>query len=206
MSVVLSTIKEPFFTCDKKCCTVKVSEYSSPFFREWRHNAKKAGIFFYDPKENKVLLVQSRGLFWGPPKGTIEFAETIEECAVRETREETGLEVTPKEFLDSRRIKNKATYYFVNRSATDDIEIQNTKENDANGITWIKLECLQEEVKKGRMIINQHCRILLKQFLRFDIGESDFVRVESSKRPFRRYYKESPKDKKNGQEDQPQLS
>lgn len=206
MSVILSTTQEPFFTCDKKCCIVKVSDYSSPFFREWRHNAKKAGIFFHDPKENKVLLVQSRGLFWGPPKGTMEFSETIEECAVRETREETGLEVRPEEFLDSRRIKNRATYYLVNRSSKDDIEIQDTKENDANGITWIKLDCLQQEVLKGRMIVNKHCKILLKQFLQFDIQESDFVKIESGKRPFRRYNKESPKDKKNGQEDNSQLS
>lgn len=205
MSVILHASQNSTFTCDKKCCTVKFADNFSPLPHERRRNAKKAGTFLYDPKENKVLLVQSRGLFWGPPKGTIEFSETIEEGAVRETREETGLEIRPEEFLDSRRIKNKATYYLVNRSSDIEIEVQTNKENDANGITWIKLECLQEEVKKGRMVVNQHCKILLRQFLRFDIGDSGFVKVEP-KRPFRRHYKESPKDKEYRQEDQPQLS
>ena len=40
-----------------------------------------------------TLLIQHRGGHWGFPKGHIEFGETETETAIREIREETGLEV-----------------------------------------------------------------------------------------------------------------
>jgi 8-oxo-dGTP diphosphatase len=41
----------------------------------------------------------ANGNFWTPPGGGIEFGEQIEQCLIREFREETGLEIEPKEFL-----------------------------------------------------------------------------------------------------------
>ncbi len=53
--------------------------------------------------DNDLLLVNHQHLgdenFWAPPGGGIEFGEQIEQCLVREFREETGLEIGPKEFL-----------------------------------------------------------------------------------------------------------
>ena len=40
-----------------------------------------------------TLLIQHRGGHWGFPKGHVEAGETEEETAIREIREETGLEV-----------------------------------------------------------------------------------------------------------------
>lgn len=42
-------------------------------------------------EEGDVLLIFRRG-FWDMPKGKIDEGESIEECAVREVREETGLQ------------------------------------------------------------------------------------------------------------------
>ena len=48
-------------------------------------------------KEKKILLVRRAGEpkkgLWSLPAGFIEISETVEECAVREVLEETGLEI-----------------------------------------------------------------------------------------------------------------
>jgi 8-oxo-dGTP diphosphatase len=48
----------------------------------------------------RVLLVRSRlGGRWSTPGGHLDFGETPAECAVRETREETGIAVSNVEFV-----------------------------------------------------------------------------------------------------------
>lgn len=53
---------------------------------------KKAGCFFINLKDKKIALVLRRGDY-SFPKGHLEKNETIKECAIRETIEETGHEV-----------------------------------------------------------------------------------------------------------------
>ena len=55
-------------------------------------------IFGKDPSGLKILLIQRKnepfqGL-WALPGGFMDMDETIEECACRELKEETGLEVS----------------------------------------------------------------------------------------------------------------
>lgn len=54
-------------------------------------------------KDGKVLLLKRQGSHgngtWAPPGGHIEFGESIEDCARRETREETSIEVGAVTFL-----------------------------------------------------------------------------------------------------------
>ena len=56
-----------------------------------------------------VLVARHREGLWALPKGTPEPEETLEETAVREVREETGLETAVLEPLGTVR------YYFLNR-------------------------------------------------------------------------------------------
>jgi 8-oxo-dGTP pyrophosphatase MutT (NUDIX family) len=51
--------------------------------------------------QGRVLLVQTRAGFWSLPAGAIDPGEAPREAVVRETREETGLEVRPVRLLDA---------------------------------------------------------------------------------------------------------
>lgn len=63
----------------------------------------KVGLGVYIIKDNKVLLGKRIGKhgngFWSAPGGHLEFGESWEECARRETLEEAGIEIKNLRFV-----------------------------------------------------------------------------------------------------------
>jgi len=172
------------YTCAEKCCAISIAlpkpHQFSPRAKR-RGRCQKAGVFIYDPEQERVLLVQSRGQLWGMPKGTLEIDidENSAQCAIREVKEETGLDLTVEDFTRATKIKNRATYYYAEKKAGPICIQENPTEpaNDANGITWIKISCLQECINTGQIVLNQHCRIVFKRFLNMIFPELEFIRV-----------------------------
>ncbi len=177
--------------CKNNCCNIKVNEYNikDPSLVEKKRSRKKAGIFIYDPDSKKVLLVQSRGRLWGPPKGTIKDSEIDKDCAIREVKEETGINIVESNFLKMMRIKNNAIYYYVEMKECN-VNIQDhIKNNDANGIGWIKVECLEELILQGNMALNRHAKYTFNRFLNKQFQESNFIEMCKTKK----YTKQRPK-------------
>ena len=50
-------------------------------------------------KEGKLLLIRTHRGFWSTPGGHLDFGESPEACAARETEEETGVRVTNVKFV-----------------------------------------------------------------------------------------------------------
>tara|TARA_Y100000389_G_C17436188_1_gene505695 strand:- start:1430 stop:1921 length:492 start_codon:yes stop_codon:yes gene_type:complete len=154
--------------CDNGCCKIKIQPYKN-INKKYsnKRNKKKSGSFIFDNSKNKILLVQSRGNLWGPPKGTTKNNEDIKDCAIRETKEETGIKININQLENSYTIKGKSTYYFIEMIERE-VDIQknnNNSANDANGIGWINVDCLKELIYKKDILITSHLKILFKKFL-----------------------------------------
>ncbi len=97
--------------CDKECCKLIIEPYSSDGFIHTTARGihkKKAGVLIYNGKTQKVLLIQSKGNFWGFPKGSLEIGEKVKDCALRELKEETGIELKSEDLVDCICIHNKS--------------------------------------------------------------------------------------------------
>ncbi len=103
------------------------------------------GIIFYKTKQNtKILLVKNNnGRYWSFPKGHIEDGETEQETAIREIKEETGLDVTIvnnfreiSEYCPFGKIR-KRVVFFLARAFTDNVKIQ---EEEIDSYIWVDLQ------------------------------------------------------------------
>jgi ADP-ribose pyrophosphatase YjhB (NUDIX family) len=170
------------YNCRTGCCQIQVAEYksNSSFYTRRKVPCVKAGVFIYDPEKEAVLLIQSRGLLWGCPKGSLEIekdASTLD-CAIREVKEETGLDILGDKFTRIANIKNRAVYYYMEMK-TCDVLVQSQEDNDANGITWIKISCLEECINDGLIALNQHAIYVFKKFIDKTFPKAEFKLVES---------------------------
>jgi 8-oxo-dGTP pyrophosphatase MutT (NUDIX family) len=161
--------------CNKGCCLFRLVSYDKSLnipYITCKDHIKKSGCFMYDSLNKKVLLVQSRGQLWGPPKGSVQDDETPLECAIREVKEETGLDIDPNHFLGSIIIKSKALYYFMDVDSSNcNLFPQDFHGNDANGIGWVQLDCLFDLIQHDHIQINKHCKLLIQHIFKIDVPE-----------------------------------
>jgi 8-oxo-dGTP pyrophosphatase MutT (NUDIX family) len=150
--------------CLQGCCvyTTRPYQYKRPRHvdREKRRRPK-AGMILYDSQTHRILLIQSCARKWGFPKGTQEVTDvSIEACAIREVREETGLIIASNQLGTSYTLSN-TTYFYVSHPQCA-VRIQShDPTNDANGIGWISLDCIVPLYETGQFPLNAHCKRLL---------------------------------------------
>lgn len=116
-----------------------------------------AGGIIFNSK-NELLLIHRRG-FWDLPKGKIEEGESVEEAAIREVKEETGIqEVFIQQPLTFKKLLNKATYhsytlngiqalkvsYWFVMKSTYDLPLLPQSEEDIEKAIWINRESIPE--------------------------------------------------------------
>jgi len=158
------------FVCNCGRCMYDIVPYIKPrcYFHRGTSTRRKAGGFITDRENKFVLLVQSCGKMWGPPKGTVEPNETVSECAAREIREETGLDVTRTAYaVSSTYVRFKSRYYYYNITVDDPppVRVQLQSGNDANGVGWFSVDCVVRNIKAGTMHGNQHLKYVFDHFI-----------------------------------------
>ena len=93
-------------------------------------------------ENNKVLLIQQTDNAWGFPKGHVENNETEQETAIRETKEETNLDVeiiSNKKYIINYKINNeidKEVILFLAKKTSDKIKKQ---DKEIKNIKWVDL-------------------------------------------------------------------
>lgn len=102
---------------------------------------KSCGCIVFN--NNKVLVEESLSGFYGFPKGHIENGESEEECAIRETLEETGISVrvdSSSRFSISYLVHDvvpKEVIYFISYlNGSSDIVIQ---EEEVKSACWVPI-------------------------------------------------------------------
>lgn len=122
----------------------------------------RAGCIILNRKDKTILIIQSYGTFWGLPKGHMEKNESIVQCAIRETYEETGIELTEKDLSRPIELYNgEVTYFFVEG---DNLKYDLDKIQDKGEITnikWISIDFLEKNKNCQKNKCNSHLKKLI---------------------------------------------
>ena len=115
-------------------------------------------------ENNKVLLIQQTDNAWGFPKGHVENNEKEQETAIRETKEETNLDVeiiSNKKYITNYKINNeidKEVIFFLAKKTSDKIKKQ---DEEIKNIKWVDL------TKAFDIITYENTKNLYKEVLKY---------------------------------------
>ena len=109
----------------------------------------RCGCIVQDSRDGKVLVVfQKSSGMWGFPKGSMKFVESFWQCAIRELREETGIESWQLTNYTRQVTHDRHHFFcFVERTKPP-IQIQDSEE--IGELRWVSMYELQS-LKKSRV-------------------------------------------------------
>lgn len=120
-----------------------------------------------DGRTQIVLVHRHKPALWALPKGTPDAGETLEETALRETREESGLQVEIEAplraigytFVRGRIRFHKTVHFFLMRPVGGSTEAHDHEFDEAR---WIQLEEALEMMTHAteRMVVDEAARLL----------------------------------------------
>ena len=154
--------------CCNGCCTFRVRNIPLQVFGK-SPNYKKAGAFIIDPSTNRIVLVRGKYAdIWGVPKGSVEADEDVLVAAMREVKEETGIELTMDDLKEQVMYGNEQIFK-VERKENKLVPVD---VHDAVGVVWIKLDCLILMMSRNDIKLNYLTKKILKKIYGFEIDDS----------------------------------
>ena len=112
-------------------------------------NYPKVGVGLLIFKGDKVLMGKRKNAhgegFYCGPGGHLEYLETIEDCAIRETREETGLEIANVRFVCMGNLLVFKPKHYIDIAVAADWasgEPQNLEPEKREGWGWYSVDAL----------------------------------------------------------------
>ncbi|TSC75118.1 MAG: hypothetical protein G01um101430_619 [Parcubacteria group bacterium Gr01-1014_30] len=128
---------------------------------EYPQNVPKVGVGVLIFKEGKILLGKRRGSHgegeYAPPGGHLEYMESFEDCARRETKEECGLEIKNIRFQFAANVFEYTPRHYVHIGLVADWKADEPEllaPEEVEGWDWYDLDKLPEplfEIQKLAM-------------------------------------------------------
>ncbi|MEO9209756.1 MAG: NUDIX hydrolase [Ginsengibacter sp.] len=148
LNILLQKIKENSYT-QAILLHENLEKLKSAFFGQYK--ITQAGGGLVKNKKGDILLIFRRGK-WDLPKGKLEEGETMEECAVREVQEETGLhqielgkklQITFHTYLDRKKAIIKESHWYAMKALGDEKLVPQAEEQITE-IKWVPKEELKD--------------------------------------------------------------
>ena len=133
-----------------------LAELKEVFFKQFDIKVAGGGLVFNEKDEILMIFRRSK---WDLPKGKLDPGETIEECALREVKEETGLKnvflgkklgVTFHTYTERGTLILKESHWFKMKASGEEI-LQPQTEEDILEAKWVDKDGL-EECKKNSFV------------------------------------------------------
>lgn len=138
--------------------------YQAQSLAGWPYHVSAGGLVFKTQDTRRLYALLYRGSHWHGeeswhlPKGTLSKGETLLECAIREIKEESGLEVKlwgylgvisrTEKYSDSKSEYNKTTHYFLVEHLKGDGSLMD-KEHDR--LDWYSPQEASQKLAQGRV-------------------------------------------------------
>lgn len=133
-------------------------ELKTKFFKKFTVVQAAGGLV--KNKSQQILMIFRRGK-WDLPKGKLDEGETLESCALREVKEETGIQslVLKGKLLTtyhtyhegSRYILKESHWYLIEATGKDQLVAQ--QEEDITSIEWVEKEDIENKLENSFPLI-----------------------------------------------------
>ena len=129
----------------------------------------------YVKKDNKILMVQENkdGIKgkWGMPAGKLEDNETILECAIRETKEETNINIGVKGLIridqSTSSIGQLIILYFLGEYISGDIKFDGKEISDVKWMSEKEILSIKDNIR-GKETIEEILSLAKKKCIPLD--------------------------------------
>lgn len=124
----------------------KNPEAALAVFRRYKNRIPVRGSIILNEDMSKVLLIRAwKGNSWGFPKGKINKEESDEQCAIRETFEEVGFDITPylvKDDYIEVTIQGKNIRLYIVRGVPTSTTFETHTRCEVSKISWHSVDSL----------------------------------------------------------------